>query len=121
MYATTVRTTTRAFGRDATGTKTLVQQTEEEKHSLPGGGSSVVRVTSSPDVNGELQVVQREVGKTKRTAKNVEETKTTVMLPSVNGGLAPALKVHAVRKKMLMIRLSLKKLPCSPIALESGK
>lgn len=62
VYATTVRTTTRAFAQDATGTKTLVQQTEEEKHSLPGGGSGVVRVTSSPDVNRKLQVVQREVG-----------------------------------------------------------
>ena len=31
--ATTVRTTTRTFGRDADGAKTLVQVTEEEKHT----------------------------------------------------------------------------------------
>jgi hypothetical protein len=94
----TVRTTTRTFGRGPDGTKTLVQVTEEEKHTLPGGNSSVVRATSNPDVNGKLQVVQRQVEETKKTGKDVEETKTTVMLPSVNGGLAPAMKVQEVRK-----------------------
>ncbi len=97
--ATTVRTITRTFGRDANGVKTLVQMTEEEKHTLPGGDSNVVRLTSNPDVNGKLQLVQRETEETKRTSKDVEETKTTVMLPSVNGGLAPAMKVQEVRKR----------------------
>jgi hypothetical protein len=97
--ATTVRTTTRTFGRDANGAKTLVQVTEEEKHSLPGGGSNVVRATSNPDVNGNLQLVQREIEETKKTSNDVEETKTTVMLPSVNGGLAPTMKVEERRKR----------------------
>jgi hypothetical protein len=97
--ATTVRTTTRAFARDANGAKTLVQVTEEEKHALPGGDSNVVRVTSNPDVNGRLQLVRRETEETKQTSKNVEETKTTVSIPSVNGGLAPAMKVQEVRKR----------------------
>jgi hypothetical protein len=92
--ATTVRTTTRTFARDADGAKTLVQVTEEEKHTLPGGDSNVVRATSNPDVNGKLQLVQRQIEETKRASKDVEETKTTVMLPSVNGGLAPAMKVQ---------------------------
>jgi hypothetical protein len=97
--ANTVRTTTRTFGREADGAKTLVQVTEEEKHTLPGGDSNVVRATSNPDVNGKLQLVQRQIEDTKRTSKDVEETKTTVMLPSVNGGLAPAMKVQEVRKR----------------------
>ena len=46
--ATTVRTTTRTFGQDANGRKALVQVTEEEKHTLPGGDSNIVRVTSIP-------------------------------------------------------------------------
>jgi hypothetical protein len=95
--ASTVRTTTRMFGRDADGVKTLVQVIEEQKHTLPGGGSNVVRTTSNPDVNGSLQLVQREIEETKRTSKYVEETKTTVMLPSVNGGLAPAKKMEERR------------------------
>jgi hypothetical protein len=97
--ATTVRTTTRTFGRDANGAKTLVQVTEEEKHTLLGGNSNVVRATSNPDVNGTLQLVQREIEETKRTSNDVEETKTTVMLPSVDGGLAPVMKVEERRKR----------------------
>ena len=97
--ASTVRTTTRTFGRDTDGVKTLVQVTEEEKHTLPGGASSVVRATSDPDVNGKLQLVQREIEETKKISKDVDETQTTVMLPSVNGGLAPAMKVQERRER----------------------
>ena len=89
MDATTVRTTTRTFGRDANGVKSLVQVTEEEKRTLPGGSSNVVRATSNPDGNGKLQLVQRQI----------EETKTTVMLPNVNGGLAPAMEVQERRTR----------------------
>ena len=35
----------------------------------------------------------------KRSGKDVEETKTTVMLPSINGGLAPAMKVQERRER----------------------
>jgi len=82
--ATTVRTTTRAFARDANGDKILVQTTlKEEKRTSPGGDSSVVRSISNPDSNGKLQLVQRQVEETKKIGKDVEDTKTTVMLPSV--------------------------------------
>jgi hypothetical protein len=97
VNATTVRTTTRAFARDADGSKILVQTTEEEKHTSPGGDSIAVRSVSNPDSNGKLQLVQRQVEETKKISKNVEDTKTTVMLPSINGGLAPAMKVEERR------------------------
>ena len=95
--ANTVRTTTRAFARDPDGSKILVQVTEEEKHTSVGGDSSVVRSVSNPDGNGKLQLVQRQVEETKKISKDVEDTKTTVMLPSVNGGLAPAMKTEERR------------------------
>jgi hypothetical protein len=97
--AATVRTTTRTIGRDLNGTRTLVQVTEEERHSLPGGGSNVVRATSNPDADGGLQLVQREIEETRKTGENVEETKKTVLLPSVNGGLAPVMKVQERRTR----------------------
>jgi hypothetical protein len=97
--ATTVRTTIRTFGRDFDGAKKLVQVTEEEKHTLPGGDSNVMRATSNPDVNGKLQLVQREIEETKRTSRDVDETNTTLMLPSVDGGLAPAMKVQERRNR----------------------
>jgi hypothetical protein len=85
--ATTVRTVERIFGRDPDGRKTLVQVTEEESRSLPGGETKVVRTTSNPDANGGLQIVRRELRDTRQTSPNVQETKTTLLTPSSNGGL----------------------------------
>ncbi len=99
LDATSVRTITRTFGRDANGAKTLVQVTEEEKHTLPGGDSNVTRTISNPDGNGKFQLIQRETKETKRTSADVEETKTTMMLPSANGDLAPAMKVQERRQR----------------------
>ena len=99
MDAATVQTTIRTFGRDVNGAKSLIQVTEEEKHTLPGGDSNVLRITLNPDVNGKLQPVQREMVETKTINKEVEETNTTVMLPNINGGLAPAFKTHELRKR----------------------
>jgi hypothetical protein len=89
--ANTVRTVTRTYGRDSDGAKALVQVTDEEQRTRAGGGSSVVRSTSNPDANGNLQIVQREIKETTRFSKTEEETKTTVMLPGISGGLAPAM------------------------------
>jgi hypothetical protein len=99
VNATTVRTTTRTYGRDADGAKTLVQVTEEEARTLPGGGSNLVLTTSNPDADGNLQLVQRQIEETKKIGKDVEETKTTVMLPSINGDLAPAMKTEERRER----------------------
>ncbi len=97
--ASTVRTTMRTFARDANGRKALVQVTEEDKHILPGEDSKVVRLTYNPDVNARLQLVQREIVETKKIRNDLEETNTTVMLASPNGGLAPAFKTHELRKR----------------------
>src|ERR1700730_9210032 len=99
LDATSARTTTRTFGRDANGARTLLQVTEEEKHTLPGGDSNVVRTILNPDGNGKLQLIQRQIEETKKTNADVEETKTTMMLPSANGGLVPAMKVQERRQR----------------------
>ena len=98
VNGTTVRTTTRTFGL-ASGERTLVQETQEEKQSLAGGDVKVVRATSNPDGNGNLQVVQREVEETKKIRADVTETKTTVMLPGIEGGLAPATRIEQREKR----------------------
>jgi len=98
LDANTVRITTRKFGRDGNGRKTLAQVTEEENNILPCGGSNIVRLTSSSDSNGALQPVRREVVETKNIGNGVEEANTIVMLPSIYGGLAPAIKMHELRK-----------------------
>ena len=96
---TTVRTTTRTFGRDADGKRKLIQVSEEENHTRAGGDFSVVRSTSNPDADGNLQLVQREIEETKKTGKDVEETKTTVMLPGADGALAPVMTVQERRQQ----------------------
>ena len=97
--ATAARTAIRTFGRDVNGAKSLIQVTEEEKHTLPGGDSNVLRITFNPDVNGKLHPVQHEMVETKTITEDVEETNTTVMLPNINGGLAPAFREHELRKR----------------------
>ncbi len=99
VNSTTTRTITRTFGRDTDGRKNLVQVREEETHTQPGGDSSVTRVVSNPDANGRLQPVQREIATTKKIGKDIEETKTTVMLPGINGDLAPAMQVQERRQQ----------------------
>ncbi len=99
VNATTVQTTTRTFARDASGAKSLFQITKEEKQTLTGGNSKVVRTTSNPDINGNLQLVQREVQETLKTGPDSEETKTTVMLPDISGVMAPVMQMHERQKR----------------------
>jgi len=99
LDANTVRTITRMFGRDVNGAKSLIQVTNEEKHNLPSGDSTVLRITFNSDLNGKLQPGQHEMVEIKTISKDVEKTKTTVMVPSINGGLAPLVKTLEVRKR----------------------
>jgi hypothetical protein len=97
LDATTVRTISRKFVRDVNGGKALVQVTEEEKHTL-NGDSNTVRTTFIADLNGTLQPMRREIVETRSIGTNLEETNTTVMLPSFYGDFAPAMKVHELQK-----------------------
>ena len=98
--ASTVRITTRAFAQDINKAKILVQVTEEEKHTLPSGDSNIAKITSNSDTNGKLQVVERETVESRKIRENMEETQTTIALPSING-LVPAVKTRETRKRGL--------------------
>ncbi len=94
----TVRTITRTFTGNASGGKKLVQVTEEETQSLPDGSSKSVRTISRTDQNGNLQPIQRELAETRKVSADLEETKTTVLQPSINGGFAAAAQIEEHRK-----------------------
>ena len=100
MDAHTVQITTRTFAKDGNARKTLVDLTEESKHILASGDSITMRITSRVDLNGSLQVVRREMAETKTVDKNIEVTNTTLLLPNINGGFAPAVKTQETRKRM---------------------
>ncbi len=100
VNATTTRSIERTFGRDSDGRKTLVQVTEEERRSLPGGEVKVVRTTSNPDANGGLQIVQRETQDTRQISPNVQETKSTLLTPSINGGMVASRQTEERQTKV---------------------
>lgn len=95
---TTVRTIEKTFGRDADGRRTLVQERQEETHTLTGGEKQVTRTLSNPDGDGKLQVVQQEVEDSKPLSPGVVVTNTTLLMPDVNGGFSPA--VHTEERKV---------------------
>jgi hypothetical protein len=94
VNSTTVRTITRIFGRDGAGARALVQTTEEDRRTLPSGESRSERVVSAPDSDGRLQPTRREISQTKKITRDAEETKTTVMLPSIAGELTPTMQIE---------------------------
>jgi hypothetical protein len=84
----TTRTVLRMYVWDGNGRRQLSRITEEESRTTPDGNAHVARKTSAADVNGSLQVVQREVQDTRKIGPNAEETKTTVSRPDSHGGFS---------------------------------
>jgi hypothetical protein len=73
--------------------------TEEEKQSLPAGDEKVVRTTSNADLDGHLQVVQREVADTKQISPDAQEKKITVFLSDGRGGMAAGMQIQQREKR----------------------
>lgn len=97
--ATTTRTVVRTYGWDGNGQRYLVQVSEEEARRSAGGDVHIVRTTSSSDVNGNLQVMLREVGDTKKTSPDAQETRTTVYRADGNGSFTPSLQTQELQKR----------------------
>lgn len=98
VNATTTRTVERTYRWDANGQRTLVQVTEEEARNSASGEAHVIRTISSSDMNGNVQVTQREVADTRKTSPNEQETKSTFYILDGNGGLTPSLQTQELQK-----------------------
>jgi hypothetical protein len=114
--ATTTRTVVRTYRWDANGQRKLMQVTEEEARSSASGDAQVVRTTSSSDLNGNLQVVRREVADTRETSPDAQETKSTVYLADGNGGFTPSLQTRELQKRSADHRVEVKKTTLLPDA-----
>ena len=99
VNGTTTRTIERTYARDASGQRILTQVTEEERQSLPAEAEKLVRTTSNVDLNGRLQVAQREVTNTRKINSDEQEKNTTVFLPDVQGGMAPSMQIQQHEKR----------------------
>ena len=99
VNATTTRTVVRTYGWDGNGQRYLVQVSEEEARSSAGGDVHMVRTTSSSDVNGNLQVMLREVADTKKTSPDAQETRTMVYRADGNGSFTPSLQTQELQKR----------------------
>jgi hypothetical protein len=95
----TTRTIERTFARDASGQRILTRVTQEEKESLTGGAEKVVRTTSNADLDGRLQVAQKEVTNTRTINPGLQEKNTTVFLSDGQGGMAPSMQIQQREKR----------------------
>ena len=97
--ATTKRTVVRTYTWNGNGRRQLWRITEEESQTTPNGGAHVVRKTSAADVNGSVQVVQREVQHTRKIGSNVEETTSTVSRPDSYGGFSQSEQTQELKTR----------------------
>jgi hypothetical protein len=97
INATTTRTVVRTYSWDANRKRNLVQLAEEARTSA-SGDSQEIRTTSNPDVNGNLQIVRREVTGTTKTSPDSQQVQTTIYLADGNGGFTPSLQTRELLK-----------------------
>jgi hypothetical protein len=110
---TTTRTLVRTYRWDGNGQRKLAQVTEEEARSSSSGDSHVVRTTSNSDLNGNLQVAQREVADTKKTSPDEQETKTTTYTADGDGALSKSSQTQ-LQKRGADHRIDLKTTSLQP-------
>jgi hypothetical protein len=101
--ATTTRSIQHSYRPDGSGRKQLVQVTEEEAKDLPNGESNVVRTTSKPTPEGDLQIVEREDVETRKGGPESQDTKSTIYRTNsagkISDDLAPARQTFEQRKR----------------------
>jgi hypothetical protein len=94
----TTRSIVRSYSPGPDGAEQLTQVTDDTKQRLSDGQARVVRMISSPDGEGKLQVVQREVANTKTTGPSSEQTQSTIYRADSNGSLVPTAQVKEEKK-----------------------
>ena len=109
--ATTARTVVRNYTWDGNGRRTLAQVIEEESHTTATGETRTERRTSNSDLNGNFQVVQREIVSTRKISPEIEERKSTVYRADSYGGFTQAqqtqeLKTHNAGDSVAVKRIN---------------
>lgn len=110
----TTRTVTRTYRWDVNGNRNLALVTEEDAQTSASGDVRVVRMTSSSDGNGNLQVMQREVADTRKPSPNAQETNTKFYFQDINGNLTPFMQTQELQKRSDEQTVEMKKTTLMP-------
>jgi hypothetical protein len=104
----------RTYKWDGNGQRKLAQVTDEEARSSASGDAQVMRTTSNSDVNGNLQVVQRDVVDITKTSPDERETKTTTYIADGDGGFSKSAQTQELQKRGADHRIDLKTTSLQP-------
>jgi hypothetical protein len=89
---------TRQYSRDADGNRQLLGVTEEQRSTAATGQETILRTTSSVDLNGHLQVDQRELRETVPTGEDTWQTTSTISQQTANG-FQPVLRSRQIEQR----------------------
>jgi hypothetical protein len=112
--ATTTRTVVRTYQWNGNGQRILAQVAEENSRTTAGGDVRMERKTSTADVNGNFQVVRREIADTKKISTDVEETKSTVSLADSYGGFTQTAQTQESKTRRADDSVAVKKTTLTP-------
>jgi hypothetical protein len=87
----------RSYQWNGNGRRILAQVTEEDSRATASGDVRMERKTSNADLNGNFQVVRREVADTRKISPDVQETESTVYQPDSYGGFAQAQQTQELK------------------------
>jgi hypothetical protein len=97
--ATTDRTFVRRYRWDENGRKILTEMLEAESRTAATGNTRVERKISSSDVNGNLQVVRREIVDTTKISADVEATESAIYDRDSYGGFTQAEQTQVLKTR----------------------
>jgi hypothetical protein len=97
--ANSVRTTRRAYDRNANGERVLMEVLVEDVRSSGPDAFNATRTRSERDVNGNMQIVMKQAQETAPAGPGSYRTRTTTMVQGVSGALSPSGEIIQLEKK----------------------
>jgi hypothetical protein len=99
-FGDSVRIKRDVMGRYPDGRPQLIESTQADQENLPDGTSRTVENKWTPDLNGRLQLSQRQLQETKSTAANVKQTNIATFLPGINEPLREARRFEQTERQV---------------------
>jgi hypothetical protein len=99
LNSQTTRITSRKFNNSVNGERRLVETIVEEIKQAPSGDVSAVRTTSRLDINGRLNVAQKEAQEIAASGNDTYRITKTVLLPGISGVLVEREQVQQIEKR----------------------